>query len=193
VHRGQVVGAGFVDRIAQPHPNLAARVVHGQLLSLNVHGEQRSIAADGLSRTAGALGQQISDVLAPRDHLHARDHGFRVPEAQIQPARVPGTDQPVLEAFHGERDRGAGRDGIHGVAIAELVGLGNRLQIVDAAVRAEAGNGLVLWPAVRVADLVAVVDLDLALAAHRTGEAAAPPAEQFFLVRLPTQAIDALE
>ena len=51
-----------------------------------------------------ALGQQVADALAARDQLDAADHGLRVAEAQVEAARVFRPDQPVLEAFHRERD-----------------------------------------------------------------------------------------
>ena len=77
-------------------------------------------------------------------------HGRGVAEAQLQPAGVLRADQPVLEALHGEGDGRAGRDGVERVAVAQLVGLGDGLQVVDAAVRAEPGDRLVLRPAVGI-------------------------------------------
>ena len=99
----------------------------------------------------------------------------------------------MLETFHGEGDRDAGRDGVERVAVAKLVRLGDRLQIVDAAVAAEAFDRFIFRPAVGVADLIAVVNPDFALAANGAGVTGAPRRQQFLFVGFPFEIVRPLE
>ena len=67
-----MIRAVLADRIAQAHADLAARIVHRQFLSLDLHREQVGIAADRLRRALAAFRQQIADALASGDQFDGR-------------------------------------------------------------------------------------------------------------------------
>ncbi len=89
---------------------------------------------------------------------------------------VLGRDDAALEQLHGAGDGGAHRDGVHAVLVAEEVGLGDGVEVVDAAVGAERPGGLVLG-ALAVARVVGIVDLGHPAAADDAAEAALGPHE----------------
>ena len=158
-----------------------------------MHGKKARVPADHLSGPTHPVGEQIADALPVRDHLDQLQHRAGIPEAQLQPAGILRPDQPVLVAFHRERHDRTRRDRVERVAAAQLVRLGDGLEVVDAAVGTETADRLILRPAVGVGHLIAVVDRDLALAAHRAGVTTAPGGQQLLLVDLPLDVVHALE
>ena len=65
------------------------------------------------------------------DHLDQLQHGAGVPEAQLQPAGILRTDQPMLVALHRKRHDGTGRDRIERVAATQLVRFGDGLKLLE--------------------------------------------------------------
>ena len=105
------------DGQAQPVAVLAARVVHGHFLALDLDGVTLGPAADGPGGAAGALGEEVAQALAAGDALDHREHRVAVAKAQLEPVRLRRADEPPLEALHGKGDRHAGADRVQPVGV----------------------------------------------------------------------------
>src|SRR5690606_37041589 len=151
-------------------------------------------APDDLRRPRRAFRQQVAEALPPRDLLDHLHHRVGIAEAQVEPVRVLGGEQPVLEAVHRPGNGRAARDRVHTVHTAELVGVGHRPEVVYAAVGAEGRDGFVLRPAVARIDAVrAVRHLDHPLAADGAGVAGIALLEDFAGHRLAVERPPPLE
>ena len=123
-----------------------ARVVEGQLPAAHVHGVLLAALADPFRGPLAAVGEHGAESLSLGDLLGQGDHGLGVSPGQLEPSRVPRSDQAVLVALDGERDGPAGRDGVDAVAVADLVRPDDGLSAVVLAESAQGGEGLVLGP-----------------------------------------------
>ena len=130
------------------------------------------VAADFFRRPLGALGQQVADPLAPRDHVHHLHHRVAIAKAQLDAPRVLQGQQALFKALHGKGDRHPAADGVQRVGVAQLGGLGDGHNVVHAAGRAQRAKGLVFRPAIVGVQLVRGLGVDQFLAAHRAGPAA---------------------
>ena len=79
-----------------------------------------------------------------------------------------------LKAVHGKRDGHARRDGVEAQRVAHLVGLGNQLQIVQAQVRAQGAQRLVLGSAVLGVDVESALLCTSTTRLQRIGQAKQP-------------------
>src|SRR5260370_171209 len=158
-----VVATGRREQVGRAHRRHVARVVHRHLEALH-RGEERLGAAAEPSRGAlRALGEEVADAPAGGDHLDELHDAVRVVEAEGDAARVLQREEPLLEALHLPRDRGAERDRVHPEVVAHLVRLADGDQVVEPEVHAEGGERLVLGAAVARVHAVAAerIDADL--------------------------------
>ena len=133
----------------QPLAGLPARVVHGQLLPLDVEGEFFRPLADPGRRDLHAVGQEIPQPRPAKGNpLDPLQHRLGIPEGEVDPLGVGLGEDALLVALHGETDRHAGGNGIQRIPVAQLVPLGDGSQIVDAQERSQRAQRFVFRPAV---------------------------------------------
>ena len=168
-----MIGAERVDRVHEREGLLHLRHVRRDGETLDLHRVLGGLGAEGRDAGVEALRQQVADALALADAAHQLEQGVGVAEARLEPVQQLSRDQAVLEALHEEGDQPAGLDRVQPVGVAALVGLGDRLDVVDAAARPEHADGLELGAAVGGVEVVAAAALDDALAAHDAREAGA--------------------
>lgn len=127
VHVVRGIGVGDVRRAERRgYP----RVVVGQALAADGDGVPLGPLADPLGRLPGPVGQHRAEPIPPGDLFHQLDDGVGVSPGEIQPVGVLPADQPPFVALHRHGDRAPDPDGIDAVAVAEVVGLDHRLQVV---------------------------------------------------------------
>ncbi len=146
VFAGLVVRSEGVDGVDQPQRSADLRHVRREFLLLHRH-HQLLPFAEPFGGAGRAVGQHGAEPLTPGDLFQQRQHGVGVAEPEIQPIRFLFGEEPMLVSIHGPGDGGSGAYGVQPVPSADLVGLGDGFQVVDAAVGAEGGQGLVLRPA----------------------------------------------
>ncbi len=88
---------------------------------------------------------------------------FRRPELQLDAAGLLLGQEAELVELHRRRDRGAERNRVHALLVADEVHVGQRFQIVDAGVGAERPGRLVLEAAGRMPVLRLVLDGEVLL------------------------------
>ena len=79
---------------------------------------------------------------------------------QLQTVGVRNVQQAAIACLHREADRGARRDGVHAEAIADLIQLLHRLDVVDEQIGAVQAGGFVLQPALLDPGVWPLLDLD---------------------------------
>ncbi len=182
-----MVGARGRHSVAQSLAVPRARLVHRQRLSFDVQHVRVSAVADLLSRPGRTLSQQVAETLPFADLPRQLHHRLAVAKVQRQAAGVLQRQQAVLKALHCKGDGHAGGNGVQTIGVAELVGLGDGPQVVDAAVGAKGADRLVLGAAVRASDLILVIiHLHLALAVDGAGITRGPVDQERVPQRLAT-------
>ena len=96
---------------------------------------------------------------------------------QIEPVRVFLRDQALLIQIHRARDCRAHGNAVHPKLVAQMIGLGDGLQVVNAGIRPHAPPGFV-FRAFAFARVLGVLDLGDAPATDHAGEAALGPDQQ---------------
>ena len=142
-----MVGPEGIDRVDQCQGPLDVRHVRGQFGTLDRHRIGAGPVADRLGRSLRALGQHVPEALASQSLLQHGDHRLAVAPAQLDAVGVVCGDEPPLEALDGESHRRPGGNGVHPRLVAELVGVGDGVEVGDPAVGAEHRGGLVLGTA----------------------------------------------
>ncbi len=109
----------------------------------------RGIAADHLGGR-GATPSASRSPMPSRRAISSTSFSIApaLPKRRSSPPVSCGPISPCSKHSMAKDDGRAGRDRVEGVAVAQLVGLGDRLEVVDAAVGAEPADRLVLRPAV---------------------------------------------
>ena len=87
-----MVGANLRDGVSNADIVLTARVMHGQLLPLDVQGKEVRITTKMLSRSLHSFSQNIPQPLTLGNLLNHRQHSFRVAEAEIESICILQTD-----------------------------------------------------------------------------------------------------
>ncbi len=134
-----MAGAAVGGRVAETHPLGAAGVVGREVLLLGAHEQLRVTVV--LGQAVAALGQEVAELaLTESHHLQAADDRVGVAELELGPdiGEVLLRDVAALGQLHGHGHGTAGRYRVDGVQVAQVVGVGDRVQVADAAVRAEA-------------------------------------------------------
>ena len=164
-----VVGAVGVNHETYPQPRFRPGLVHTGLEAFYLDGVVPGSVAYFPRRPGGALRQQIADAFTAGNHLKQFQHGVLAAEFQLQAAGIPGGEQSVFKAFHGKGDYLSRGNSIQGVSIAELVAAGDGGQVINAAIRPERGEGLILRSAVSRVHAIGRFNLDYFFAADGTG------------------------
>ena len=119
----------------------------------------------GLSRTQC---QDFAEAFTAGDLLGHCHHRGGVAIGQLKTTRVGGSEFAIGPTLHRPGNGRAARDGIHAVHVTQLVGIGDRGQIVDATVVAKGRGGLIFRAAIVGIDLVgAFVNAHDPFATHR--------------------------
>ena len=153
--KGGVVGGSHMVRArwrngeAHPLADLPARIVHGELLPFDVKGKFLRTLADLCCRGLDAIGQKIAQSrFTESDPLDALYHCVGITECELDPLRIGFGEDALFKAFHGKTDRHSGGDGVQCITVAQLMPLGDSLQVVDAQKRPKAAQGFVFRAAV---------------------------------------------
>ena len=140
-------------------------IVHRELLSPDRSEVLRT--AKRLRRADRALGERVPEAAAESDRVRRREHGLPVPELDRMAVQLRVREHAPSAQVHDPRDGRPERDGVQPERVASLVDLRDERQVVDAAVRTEGANRLVLDATVLRVDPVRLLHLDDLLAAHR--------------------------
>ncbi len=171
----QMAGAAVAGRIGQAHALNAARVVGRELLALDAHAQFRVAV---LGRQAFAAQRQfLAEALAAGGDFGEVGQRLGRAEWRFHTELFLGQQAHVVQLHH-RAHGGAESDGVHAVFIAEEVGVGQRLQIVDAVGRAQRPGGFIFQtarcaPVLRLVLDAEMVFVDLADAAASDGAAKA--------------------
>ena len=152
------------------HVHKGAGVMVGKLHALDVDGKSLRLGADLLGRGTDAAGQQLAKTLATGDGVDGGDHGPGVAPDQVDAARVLLGEEPLFVGLHGKGDDRRGGDGVHAVAVAQVIHPGDGVQVIALAVSAESGKGLVFGAVPLDAGIGALLDLDRFAAADGAGK-----------------------
>ncbi len=96
----------------------------------------------------GAFSQDVAYAPSLGNHIDEGQNNILVAKLYLQAVTVFPGQEALFITFHGKGDGAAGADGIDGVFVAQLVGLGQEDQIIDLAQGTKGGNGLILGSAV---------------------------------------------
>jgi len=138
-----VTAAPIAGGVVQAQPLEETGVIGGHLLLLDRHGELRmAVLGRQTGRPLGQLGAESPDVPRVLDQLH---HSLLRAEGQLHPRLLLREGSHLVE-LHGAGHGGSQADRVDPQLVAEEVRLQDRVQVVDAAVRAEGPGGLILGP-----------------------------------------------
>ena len=138
---GAAVGGG----VGQTHALDAARIVGGKFLTLDGHGQFG--AAVFLGEPFGAQTEIGPEAFALGGEFGGGAQGLGAAEFQFDAAGGFVADGPFFVQFHGGGDGGPEGDGVDAVFVAEEVGVGEGVQVVDAGVRAQGPGGFIFQTA----------------------------------------------
>ena len=172
VRRLHVIRPGGRERVGERQALLPARVVHRELLPLDVHREPLGAAAEPLRRALDALAEELADPFPAADQVDHLLHRLGAAPDELDPARVGLGDDAVLVALHREGDGDSRGDRVEHVLRQELIDLGERVEVADPAERSGGRERLVLGPA-ELRRHPELLHLDLPLARHHAGVAGA--------------------
>src|SRR4030095_3834470 len=155
--------------VADGHAFERAGRVRGQLEALDRVDQARPLGVHRLGEPPAALGQAIAEALARRGHLDEPEHAPPVTPAERNPEILLG--QPTaLERLADEGKRDAHADGVEPEQVAEVVGPGERAGVAVPEHGSEREDSLVLGHFRPQASQLALADLVLLAARHRTFE-----------------------
>ena len=123
-----VIGAAGADREPQRHRLQRARLVAGNLQTLDLRRKRQRVVSDRLRRAAAAFRQQIADALPTTDQIDGAQQRSAV--AEDEPRLI---EQAALDALHGEGDRAAGADRVDAELVAALRRAQDGVAVADAA------------------------------------------------------------
>ena len=90
-----------------------------------------------------AVGEDVAEPFALADEVEQFDDGFVATPSQLDAVSVFFGDDAVFEALDGEGDCSARADRVEAVFVAEVVGVDERVEIVDEVHAAERAQGLI--------------------------------------------------
>ena len=149
---GPAVGGG----ISKAHALYATGIIGGELLTLDGHGQFR--VAVLLAQALRAHAQFQAEAFALGGQVHGRAQGVGRAEFQGYATGVLVSNVAGLIHLHGRGQRGTERDGIEAVLIADKVGIGEGIQVIDTGVGAEGPGRLVFQAAGRTPVFRLVLD-----------------------------------
>ena len=119
-------------------------VVGWEFQSLDVDGILFRTFADSLRRCLGAVCKQAADSLTVGHQPEHRDHGFVIPEIELQAAGIFVGENPLLVQFHGKSDGDASRNRIQAKFVCQPIGRNDRINVLDPCFPAKGKERLVL-------------------------------------------------
>src|SRR5210317_173337 len=135
-----MAGAPVAGGVLEAHPLHRTRIISREFQLLDRHRQFGSAIA--LSQPVGPEPDLLAEAFALGSHFGELDHCIAVTKIQRHTDFL-FADKSLLKKFHGATDCCTEGDGVHTGFVADIVGLGNRSQVRDAAGRTDRPQGFI--------------------------------------------------